>query len=173
VSRHLIGCAVHVAPVQRPLGDIRCTEHATPYWDQPQEPLHFRTMSEALTGLEIRNLIPLRALLIDGSSTKGKAMKRSTLALASAFALTASLALAQNSPSGGGAATGSPAATTTTGSSTHGANLGSSMPGTNAGVPRPGSTDAAMPAGNANNSGAAPDPSSRISPGPKNEATGP
>jgi hypothetical protein len=100
-------------------------------------------------------------------------MKFSTLALASAFALTGTLALAQNSPSGGGAASGSPAGETTTGSSTNGADLGSSMPGTNAGVPKPSSTDAAQPAGNANNSGVVPSPSSRITPGQKNEANGP
>jgi hypothetical protein len=99
-------------------------------------------------------------------------MKLLTLALASAFALTGTLALAQNSPSGGGAATSSPAGATTTGSSTSGADLGSSMPGTNAGVPKPGSTDAAQPAGNAN-TGAVPSPSSRNSPGQKNEANGP
>jgi hypothetical protein len=92
-------------------------------------------------------------------------MKFSTLALATIFALSNTFVFAQNTSSGG-----SSAAAPTTGSSTNGTTLGQSMPGANAGVPRS-RTDGAQPAGNADNSGGvAPSPSSRISPGQKNEA---
>ena len=96
-------------------------------------------------------------------------MKLPTLALASAFVLTATLALAQSSTSGGAARSST---APTTGSSTNGTTLGESMPGVNSGVPKRGSTDGAQPAGNADNSGARPASSSRISPGQKNEENG-
>jgi hypothetical protein len=94
-------------------------------------------------------------------------MKPSTLALVTVFALSSTFAFAQNSSSGGGSA--APAAAPTTGASTHGTTQGQSMPGAKAGVQK-GITDGAQPAGNADNSGGAvPSPSSRISPGQKNE----
>ena len=90
-------------------------------------------------------------------------MKLSTLALASAFAVSGTLAFAQNStPDRPAAATAATPPTTTT---------GTAVPGTSGG-PRDRS-DGAQPAGNADNSNSAtPAPSSRISPGQKNEENG-
>jgi hypothetical protein len=90
-------------------------------------------------------------------------MKLPTLALASEFAVTGTLAFAQNStPASPAAGTAATAPTTT---------HGTAVPGTGAG-PRDRS-DAAQPVGNADNSNSAtPAPSSRISPSQKNEENG-
>jgi hypothetical protein len=91
-------------------------------------------------------------------------MKYSTLAIATAFALSSTLACAQNTS---GDAAGSPTATAPpAGAST------ARQPATNAGESKL-ATDGAQPAGNEDNSGGArPAPSSRTSPGQKNEETG-
>ena len=99
-------------------------------------------------------------------------MKAPTLILAAALALSSTFAFAQSSSSGAGS-TAVPSTTGPVTGSPNEATVGQSMPGANAGVPRRGPTDGAMPAGNADNSGGAvPTPSSRISPGQKNEENG-
>jgi len=126
-----------------------------------RQPLNFRTQN----CLEPKS----RARFVQLAATRGDVMKLPTLALASAFVLTATLALAQSSTSGGVARSST---APTTGSSTNGTTLGESMPGVNSGVPKRGSTDGAQPAGNADNSGARPASSSRISPAKKMKRTG-
>ena len=93
-------------------------------------------------------------------------MKLSTLALASAFAITGTLAFAQNTTAGSQAAPAAGSTATAPNTTT-----GTAVPGASGG-PRDRS-DGAQPAGNADNSNSAtPAPSSRISPGQKNEENG-